>query len=154
MMALPFYLLGHYAKDYIHKIVTNKYGLFIGLLCLIITIVITTYQGKSSMFSLVYGKNVDPPYNVLLFYTNSLIGSFMLLFFSAKVKYNQKITNLATSLITILGVQIFFIDIQRHSIGLNQPWYLNIIISFVILMLCYYIHKLLMKYTPQLLGKF
>ena len=153
IMVFPFYFVGFYFKDRINKIITQPFPFAKFLICLLFTIILTTIQGRVSVLAIMFGNKVHVPFNIVLFYLNALIGSFMVLFFSRLFTENKFITDIAKSLITILGVQCIFNHLCGHNLGYNLNWYFTLPLSVCILLVCYGIHKIIDKYAPWILGK-
>lgn len=156
LMAIPFYISGHYAKSHINRFIKNKKSIIaiVTCVCLIATISLTLIQGKVSMLAVSFGGQVPFPFNILLFYLNGFIGTFMLVSFSGLFRSRKIITDIASSLISILGLQFIF-NYTLYCLGIvNEPFYITSILSVIILLLCYFIHKIIMRYIPFVLGKF
>ena len=79
LMALPFYVVGHYAYPLITNILKWHLRPMLAFLLLLLTIVISNYNGKVSMYAVIYGNSDSHLLNMLLFYLNGFIGSMMLL---------------------------------------------------------------------------
>lgn len=151
LMVFPFYWIGAKFKPYIEKIVFKHGSILYAFLFFILLIGFVWYNGRTSTRGVVFG-NAPVPANILLFYASGLIGSIMVLFISAKFKSNKHITYIATSLITILGMQAIFNDPFRTFCS-TEHYGLMAIIAIIILLLCTGIHWLIMKYCPMFLGK-
>ena len=153
-MAFPFYVIGYKYKDKISNIVNSKHAYLGGGICLLLTLIITTWHGRVSMKGVKFGFD-DTPYliSIACFYINAFIGSFMVLFFSSLSKGLLIITNIAKSLITILCVHIIFVFASLKVIGWNAAMYVTLPMSFAILLLCYCIHILIIKYCPIVIGR-
>lgn len=162
LMAFPFYVAGFRGKYFLlQKTVSFKWGfLFIG--CLLLTVAITHLQGRVSMLGVkfgsignnVFGDNymAFPSWirgflkiaDVVLFYLNGFIGSFMILFFSLFPFPEIKIvTSLSKSLITVVGTQYLFINPIINAIGYNNGFLLTASITICIYIFCYLLHLLL-----------
>ncbi|MBR5391667.1 MAG: acyltransferase family protein [Prevotella sp.] len=154
IMAMPFFTLGFYCKKKINDFAQSKYSVWFGLVFLILTLVITTLHGRVSMKGVYFGSSSLPyAIDVMIFYLNGLVGSLMVLFFSSVFRKRQIVEDVAKSLITILCVQIGFIFVILKTIGFNASMYVTIILALIIVVLCYLIHKLLIKYCPFIIGK-
>ena len=164
MMAFPFYAIGFFGKDFLLKRNPSiKWGvLFVG--CLLMTVLITKYlQGRVSMLGVSFGNLAGTLFgnsvksfslisraflrvaNIVLFYTNGLIGSAMIISFSLlpfpKVKC---ITGLSKSLITVVGTQYIFISFISDWIGLNNNFFISCVLSLCVFLLCYMAHQILL----------
>lgn len=151
LMVFPFYFLGATFKPYIEKIAFYRGRIFYALLCFLVLIGIVFFNGRTSTRGIGFGS-APIPINVMLFYTAGVIGSLMVLFISTLFKANKAITFIATSLISILGLQAIFNDPYRKFFP-TDCYEIMIPTSVVILLLCTGIHWVIMKYAPQLLGK-
>ncbi|MBR1940238.1 MAG: acyltransferase family protein [Bacteroidaceae bacterium] len=151
MMVFPFYFMGSYYKAQIESLVYCPKSYSLALLCLFLLIFIVLLNGRVSTKGVGFGHF---PYhlNIVLFYIGALAGSLMMLIISTFFKTNQAVTYIATSLITILGMQAVFCDIYRN---LFQPDHYEIMIplAVVIMYACTGIHWFIMRYAPFLLEK-
>jgi hypothetical protein len=151
LMVFPFYFTGAQFKDHIEKIIFRRGSIVYAFICLFLIIGIVLINGRTSTRGIGFGTS-PIPINIFLFYSAGLIGTLMVLFVSTKFKANKIITYIATSLITILGMQAIFNDPYRKLLP-EENYVMMIIISVVILLACTGIHWLIMKYCPILLGK-
>lgn len=154
IMALPLYALGYYFKDKYISMSTRinyKWLLVVPLLALIVYFLSNT-NGVTSMNLVLWG-NLTFPLNIICFYIVGVAGSCMMMIISSiPKKGNHLVIKMAESLITILGLQWLFIEIS-HLLGLGESFIQDVIISLIITILCYYSHLIIMRLTPQLLGK-
>lgn len=155
-MAFPFYFLGFCSRKYYDNhsyIVLSNIHIIVGVLIFaVLCFLLTTVNGRVSMFSTSFGHAVFP-FNVLLFYINGVIGSIMILLISFLFKTENKIISLtAGSLITILGFQEPLLDIIRYKED-EHIFLLTIFVSIFITIVCVILHQAIMSYCPELLGK-
>ena len=149
LMAFPFFLLGYYIKDYLLDVSLepNKW-LFGFVLFGIITICITLYNGRVSMFGCVFGMR-RWLIRVPLFYINGFIGSLMMICLSQLIKKRTKVCEIiAYSLISIVGFQEIFIHFYIKEIGQNQSFLISVLSSFVIIGLCCILHSFFKRFLP------
>lgn len=153
MMAFPFYYVGCKYKDLIEKMIFRKNAYLYALICFLLLIGMVELNGKVSVYDVSFGSKGLPTYLcVTLFYVTAIVGSVMMLFLSTYFKGNLKITYIATSLITILGIQAVFNDPYRDLLH-ETNYFIISILSCIILLLCVGIHWLIMRYIPFALGK-
>lgn len=153
MMAFPFYYLGSRYRQEIGRIIQRPYSIFYAFLCLMILIALVSLNGKVSVYDVSFGRNNLPAYiSVPLFYLTAIVGSLMILFVSVQFKSNRVITFLATSLITILGVQAIFNDPYRIFCPPDN-YLIMIPLALLILFACAGIHWFIMNNFPIVLGK-
>ena len=144
LMAYPFYIAGFKAKEFLKQQQASWRYLIPVFVCLAGTILLSRLNGKVSMSGVYFG-GLPTGVNVIVFYLNAFIGSAMLLAFSLLPFPSLKsIRLLATSLLTIIGIQSIYIDLFSMATGgLNQPLWLSLIASVVILWLCFFTHLLI-----------
>lgn len=155
-IALPFYYIGYMYKDTINRFFTNRsfYVLLIlSLLCFVLNIYITTINGRVSVFGHNFGS-FHVPINVILFYVNASIGCIGVFCLSSMIKCGKKaMQKLSNSLISIVGLQAFFVYSYEFLVGFDQSIVVSLIATIIILMLCYWGHLIIMWVCPQILGK-
>lgn len=146
LMAMPFYLLGFYAKnDFIHLTPKWKYGV-IGLLCLVLNLGLTQINGRVNMVHLNFGE-LQFPFNIIIFYLNGLVGSAMIICISLiPIPKFGIIHRLGEALLAIVGFQALFNYLYRTVIGWDQNIVVSSLSSVVIMLLCYFLHLFLGKY--------
>jgi fucose 4-O-acetylase-like acetyltransferase len=77
VMSLPFYVFGYYLKKHVDKMNFKKWGwLFLSLASFVIVFILSKENGRPSINSLLYGKNI------LIYYFTAITGSMGLIFFS------------------------------------------------------------------------
>lgn len=153
MMAFPFYYIGNRYKNEIEKIACHPKAFVYACICFLLLIVLTSINGRASVYAVHFGgKSVPFILRFPLFYVIAFIGSLMMLFVSTQFKSNRIVTFLATSLITILGMQAIFNDPYRLLCPPDN-YLITIPLAILILFACAGIHWLIMKYIPFVLGK-
>ncbi len=155
IMAIPFFILGFYAKKYIVSIMSIKkyYNILISILAILLMACIYHYNGKVSVNMCLYGSFDNTVIRILLFYIGALLGIYAIFSLSTLFKGNKTFTYLANSLITIMCAQYIFIDLLQpvsNDLGLFG----KSLMSLFIMLLCFIVHQIIIKYTPQILGKF
>ena len=161
IMAFPLYFLGFYARHLYnnHPIEktdysNNKYFLLLTVFLLfLLSFFLTKINGRISMHDVNFGS-ASFPANVFLFYFNGIIGSMAIMALSLLFKRgNTFITDLANSLISILGFQDLFIVVYSHEFGQNRSLVFSFVATTLIVLGCFILHKLVMYICPALLGK-
>lgn len=157
MMAMPFFLFGHYYKKEITQAIEYKtiyYKVSIAMLLWGFTILIVCLNGKVSMWGLSYGHRLPLPTSFILFHLNAFSGSFALLLSAALfTKTSATVTSLANSLITMLGLQMFFIYFVKYQTPSLTTIGAGFLMSFVILVCCHITHCIFLRICPFVVGK-
>ncbi len=154
IIALPFYFMGGLTKGKLGLLQSLKYKPIIAILLGLLCFVLMCLNGRVSLLAHMFG-NLPIPLNVCCFYLNAIIGSLavIMLAMCANVK-SPFIMGLAQSLITILGFQAFLLKpFLQWFDGYNFGVLLKIIISIAIVIICYGVHQIIMRYLPIVLGK-
>ena len=153
LMALPFYLYGHYAKEFIQRIVKSRWSLLFSLLFLCMTIIISYYNGKVSMMGISYGKYDLTVLRVLFFYINGIAGSLMLMCVVGGVKReNQWLLLPSKCALSIVGLQVIPIMIWYWTIGFNQNYFMSLIYTLLIMALCVIFHLFVERRANWIVG--
>lgn len=157
MMAMPFFLSGHYFGKLFTKYIemgSGKFKACTALLLLVLTVLLTNFNGQVSMWGISWGHKWPLPVSFVLFHLNAFIGSFMLLLSASLFKSSLfLVTSLANSLITILGIQVFFIYCSWYDFPALTSPVPGLVISVVFLFGCHAIHFIIKHYIPFVLGK-
>ena len=152
MMAFPIYVLGMKSREITLRLSFVPWVKWFFPFFFIISICLTLINGKVSMIAHNFGK-ASAPYNIILFYINGIIGSIGLLCLSYFIKKPYKIiTIVATSLISILGLQQLFINVYDDYVGKKSYLY-TIPVTIVIIALCCIFHRIIDRCCPMMLGK-
>jgi hypothetical protein len=153
LMALPFYLFGNYAKDSIHKTVTMKQSLLLFPLFLIISMLISYYNGKVSMMGCSFGTLSLFHLRYFLFYLNGIIGSMAILSLMGGAKMKQLwLLKPSRCAVSILGLQFIPIMIWYRSIGFNQNYFISCAYSLLIILGCIFFHCYVERHASWLVG--
>lgn len=141
ILCLPFYLMGYYLKDKIVSLSKYKSLSLMSIPLLWLCFYITTINGRVSCFSTIYGNSI------LLFYLNGVIGSLMVLTFSFLLSKRVRIIELISgSLISAVGLQRIFYNMSFLYFPMNQqPYYVSIPLSIIILAMCCICHFRIVK---------
>lgn len=150
LMVFPFFFGGFHFKEQIQQWCKKKYSWIIGTCLLLLIIPITMINGRVTVLGINYGQSVFP-LNVIVFYINAFMASWGLLTLCMRFKQHRFVTKSANALITILCFHMAFIYIFRIH-GMSRLS-LYIIASFIILVVCVYIHQLLERFIPSIIGK-
>lgn len=150
-MALPFYLIGHYGGG-IDRVSTCSYSVIIAIIFLGVSFLISYYNGKVSMMGMGYGF-IREPLNILLFYINGVIGSMSILCVAGAFTSESKIVNwVSRSSISIVGLQSIPLMIWKNSIGIDQNYFISLLYTILILIICVMCHFFIEKKASWLLG--
>ncbi len=153
LMALPFYLFGHYNKDIINTVITHRKKILFFALFFVSTIFISSINGKVSMMGIKYGNTPYFIVNLILFYINGIVGTMMILCLSYSFSKESRIVKLsAYCSLSIVGLQIIPIRIWLRHIGYNASFPLTFIYSIFIMVICTVFHLITEKYAKCLLG--
>ena len=161
LMAFPFYYFGYkFNASFLDRKPSFRY-LLPFVVCLALNITITRLHGRVSMMSVHFGQfarqfGFEPTSlsiparlsflggDVLLFYLNGLLGSAAILSLALLPAPNASlITQLAKSLITVLGTQYLFISPFVHHFGLDHSLWASALLSISIFIVCYLMHQVL-----------
>ena len=155
-IALPFYYIGFYYKEKISRFVMSYHPWFmfaIGLALLSLNVLLTTINGRVSVLDNNFG-NLHAPFNVIVFYSNAFIGSIGVFCLVSIMKTMSPFPqNFANALISVVGLQYFFIDPYIYYVGLDQPFFISAFAAIIIVVLCYIGHIIIMHICPYVLGK-
>lgn len=144
-MAFPFYLSAYYCSNYIKALHPSWKYLAHACILFAVSSFLYTLNGKVSMNGFYFGQ-LPLFLNIIVFYLNAFIGSFMILAISLlPLPELRFVKRLATSLITILGVQGIFLRIHAATFDYshinNGIIPITILVSIVIMSLCYFVHQ-------------
>lgn len=154
IMAFPFYLIGYILKkmhlDSKTVKVYKKLIFVLAFLCL--SILITNLNGRVSMHAIIWGN--QGILSIPLFYFNGLLGSVMLLLIATCWKFKSRFFEIVSDcMISIVGFQIFFIDIIRYQIGFDNNCVISGLLTLLIISICILMHRLFMRIIPFVYGK-
>ena len=153
LMAIPFYLSGHYMGGVIRVLSTCRYNLILSIVFLAVSILISKYNGKVSMMWMSYGNTSIPILSFFMFYLNGLIGSLFVLCAAGACTKESRIVNvISISSISIVGVQAIPILAWIHYLGINQDIFLSMLYSMIVIALCVLFHIGISRKLPWLLG--
>ena len=158
LMAIPFYYLGFALKKPALQTKPSIRFLIPSILCMILTVLITRFHGRVSMYGVHLGQfaqymgielqEIAVPtrlcylgVDVILFYLNGVVGSLMVIFLSL-LPWPEwpAVTSLSKSLITVVGTQYFFITPITKYLGFNQPFWISCGFTIGIFFLCFVLH--------------
>ena len=151
-MTFPFYFVGCVGKEYFHRmsLVKVRWKVLLFVAAIVASCVMTRFNGRVST---VAGNFGNLPYKtcILVFYFNAMMASIGVLFLSSCFGENKWVKTTALSLITILGAQNLFIYTLHHYV--QNMFLLCAVLSIIILICCVFIHQVLEKHCPVLVGK-
>ena len=108
----------------------------------IIYISLTFYNGNADIWIHDFGKNY------IIFFINAIIASLLLFNLCRKIKINRVVVLLSTGTLVILGLHDPILQIL--SLIIQTCYLLN---SIIVMCICYFAIKLILKYCPIILGK-
>ena len=154
VVALPFYIAGKFSKDKLHYVEKVPYKVPVAILLGLFCFGLMLANGRVSLLAHNFGK-LPMHLNIVCFYVNALLGSAMIVVFSASFRAVPRfVTNLSQALITVVGMQaVFYHPILHWYDGYNLNIGLKIIIAIAIMIACYLCHLLIMRYVPFVLGR-
>ena len=150
LMVFPFFFGGFRFKEQIQLWCNNKYSWIIGTCLLLLIIPVTMINGRVTVLGMNYGQSVFP-LNVTFFYINAFLASLGLLAICMRFKQHRFVTQAANALITVLCFHMAVIYIC-HIHGVRRL-FLYFFASFIILVICVYIHQLFECFIPSVIGK-
>ncbi|MBR6962375.1 MAG: hypothetical protein IKH86_01985 [Prevotella sp.] len=151
-MCFPFYVLGYELKNYIKSLSFKWYYVVLIILFAFLCYTLSNLNGKVSVLGVNFG-HLSKGVSVLCFYVNAIIGSVTLLLLSL-LPYPQKdfISRSSAALLTTVGLQHFFNLQIRYYLPVNHHFLITVVASVIIMLLCYFIHIILIKYIPFAIG--
>ena len=145
LMALPFYLIGNYAKGYLFKFAKWRFSPIMAFLLLLLSIIISIINGRVSMSGFVYGHASTPFLSIALFYINGFVGSLFLMSMGRICSEQTWMSLPAKCAISIVGLQFIPLTIWHKLIGLNQNYILCIAYTILIMVGCVCFHLFIEK---------
>lgn len=149
--SMPFVIVGYLMKDSFHVERINRKTFFL-LFAFFVTV--SELQGRCNILNYVFGISY------LLFFVNAVIGSVCLFYICNHFKENKMIICFSVGTFLILAFNMdlkIFLELLLNKINLgflkDYDWLFAWIESFVIMAICYYPIKWLMRKCPILLGK-
>lgn len=152
IVALPFYLIAYYLKDYINNESSKDRGwirIIISIILLAGTVILTNINGRADVFGLSFGHL---PYGIkfIVFYANAIIGSLLIL--NTALIFNKPnviIEKTALALMTTLGFQRIPLNIYCDIFGKYSPYWYSIPGTIIIMAICVICHKPISKLFPK-----
>lgn len=156
MLAYPFYLIGYFFKDNIIRCFSDNFiknnSIFFMVVFMAISLGCLYLNHQPSYSTLDFGI-LPLPINIVFFYLAGISGTFMVMSFCSKWRNNIYVDSIAKSLITIVGVQALFFKPILSMWGRNMNLGIYIIVAVIITLLCWFVHLILSKTVPFLIGK-
>ena len=153
LMAVPFYLCGHYAKHAIYSVSTSPYRVCFAFIFCGASVLLTLLNGKVSMMTTVYGNTGHGLLDIVLFYLNGVVGSLSILCIASCIPTTCHLINLiADSAISIVGLQYIPLLIWIKHVGFNQNFFLSLLFTLFILAGCLLFDRIVRKKAKWLLG--
>jgi fucose 4-O-acetylase-like acetyltransferase len=85
LMALPFYVIGYKFKNKILAAIHHYNSWTLAILFLVLNIALIFINGRSSMFSCLFGTKLNIYFSIILFYFNSFCGISFIMLMSTKL---------------------------------------------------------------------
>lgn len=144
---LPFFVMGIFWKR--EKMIGLKFKPLLLLGLFMLYVILSQYQGYVEFYSGFYGVH----YAVMAFV--ALIASYCLFCIACKLRASDVVTVLSMGTILILGVHKILINIMELvcKVGANGWWIASVVFSVCVMVICYGLIKLALRYCPLLLGK-
>jgi len=149
--SLPFFLVGNIMKTSNFKVENLKWWIILPLFA--VYVISCYYNDRFDMLSYQYGSNY------MIFFITAICGSIVLFWICTKFKENSIVKVFSVGTLLILGLHIhlnWFILPILNRLGLVSSlgqaltaWFC----TFIVLFICYWPIKWLMKSCPILLGK-
>ncbi|WP_413854708.1 acyltransferase family protein [Candidatus Ruminimicrobium bovinum] len=153
LMALPFYLIGYYARIVIPKIAKPKWSVLLTIIFLSMSVFISNYNGKVSMMGCSFGTSSVIPLRYLLFYVNGIIGSIAIIALVGGIKMNLLwLLKPSKCAVSIVVLQFIPIMIWYRSVGFNQNYFISCAYSVLIISGCILFHCYVERHANWLLG--
>lgn len=145
LMAWPYYQIGRLFApclgQYVVRWKAKSKNLVVALLCCAVVCLLVALNGGTSMFAILFG-HLARPWNFVCCYLSGVAGTWMLLhsclLFPQQLgaRGTRFVRLAATSLMGVVGFQYFFCEVVRHTIGLEQPYWLSFLLSLLIYAIC------------------
>ena len=145
LMAFPFYIVGVYGKSKIDILIRSDIKIGLAVLLFIISIPMTYLNKTISVYNVCFGFYSFLPIRLLFCYCAAFACSLSIILFSASFKQRVLVAEWANALITILCAQSLFNYIYRSHFNMDN-YFMGIVTSAFIFILCIYIHKLFGKW--------
>ena len=156
VMIMPFYMFGYCFKQEILRL--SEYSCF-KYFCVVgfaIVAVIMYFNGRVSTNKAWYGSGEIGifPLRVICFYISAFSGIFAIMSISSIFKKGYSWLQLtAESLITILCIQLLFIDWANKMIYASSV-VVKVIEAIVVMVACVICHMIITRYAPFMIGRF
>lgn len=154
LVALPFFMIGYYLKKYntLDCVNSSYKQLVFVIISFIVLLFLCSIQGRVDIHACNFGNYP------ILYYPQTLIGSFMIIMFSMlfnKIE-NKFIKNISSGTLIILAfhphMPYWIYRITNHFYPIQINLTNNIIISVLIILILYYPILFVKKYFPVLIG--
>lgn len=149
--SLPFILLGYGMRN---KIKRERIKPWMVILLFMLFIVISLGYGRAEILNCQYGDYY------LVYFMNAVIGSFVLFYVCQKIPRSHIIEILSKGTLLVMAFNLVlhsYITAFLRSIGLgvliNDHYIIPWLVALIIMFICYFPIKWLLKHCPVLLGK-
>lgn len=142
---MPFMMLGVLLRENKSKLMSlSKSILFV---LLVIYISFTLWNGDVDIWLYTFGKGY------FLFFVGALVASILLFNLCNKLKASKIALIFSKGTLLILGLHDPILEICNKCFDVLHLPHLSIVSSLVVMLLCYYLIKMALKYCPMVLGK-
>lgn len=150
---LPFYMVGYLLSKWFYSTIENiKCPLLLGMALIIVSCIMTSFNGAVSFLAMSMVGNLPIPINVFVCYSNAFIASMGMLLICSCFKHEQNwAKQLSMSLLSIVGLQMILWKSWLVIMG-DCIIPINVAMAIVIMFLCFLTHKLLVLYMPWSVG--
>ena len=154
LMALPFYVVGYKFKNKILNFMRNYHSWALAFLFLALNIALIFINGRSSMFSCVFGTRLNIYLSIILFYINSFCGISFIMLMSTKLMGGAEwFSKISSSLISVVVLQEYILSIYINYVGQDRSLVISIPVSLLIIFICVKFNNFAMHHCKMILGK-
>lgn len=153
LMAYPFFCLGLYLRNIVHKQIRIRNNIFIFILMLLGTLTVSCINGRVDMNTFNHG------YSLLLYYICGLFGSAFIISLSKMINCVPNfVKTISIGTILILGFNLMAISLFKGCYGLffyreELSSFIGFVLAVVILLAFYPIIVFCSRYFHQIIGK-
>ena len=142
---MPFMMFGMYIKEHAQQLLylKNKSLLMMAFLY----VCLTFYNGNIDIWSYDFGKSY------IICFINAAIASLLLYNLCKKIKNNRVIVLFSTGTLLILGLHDLILQILSMTYNVIHIQNNCLLSSFIIMLICYFLIKIVLKFCPIILGK-
>lgn len=154
LMALPFYVFGYKFKNRILAAIRHYNSWTLAILFLVLNIALIFINGRSSMFSCVFGTKLNIYFSSILFYFNSFCSISFIMLMSTKLMGGAEwFSKISSSLISAVVLQEYILSIYINYVGQDRSLVISIPVSLLIIFICVKFNNFAMRHCKMILGK-